>query len=345
MTSPSETSRLLRDAALPAPAPTTCKPSALAAAAGGELTGYGCITAGTLFIAANYTLLRLAETAYAIPPATSLFLRSITILSICSTVLLRFKHTLPRLHSRRTISLLIGAGCSNAMSFASLYAAMPHIDIGDATAIHFAAPLVTLPLAAITLAEPCTLFDVGAALLSVVGAAVLSRGGSTVHVAGVRDERIAGVVLAGFSAVFCAVGGVLTRAMNSSVHFLHVVLASATACGVISIMTGGPAVLWYASEATWKGVAIVLVGSVLAFVAQSLVNAGLLRCSAGGGSLMLNLVVPMTYVFALIFLHERPSGMHVVGAAMVVASVGMIGVRRIVRDFDACRRAPRRGEN
>jgi drug/metabolite transporter (DMT)-like permease len=161
-----------------------------------------------------------------------------TTVSALGLLILRRARPVEKGLQRRGFLLAMGAGGLYALNLALLFAAMPLIGAGAATALGMISPLPVVVLSIIFLGLRPTWWVGGAVLIIVVGALVAALGS--------LDDP-AGIALAVLSAVAFGGSVVITRAALRSAGILDVALVSAATAAVLALVMGaiisGPSTL------------------------------------------------------------------------------------------------------
>lgn len=298
-----------------------------------EISGFVFLFLSAIFFALNAFSIHIAGAVFEVPPAVSMFMRSVlhVILSGLYLVFLTpFSITVGSL-TRRQYLLLFLRGGFGAIALVALYTAFKLIPVGDAMTLFFLSPIVTLVLCNIVMGEPITVVDIIAVTISLIGAALVTRPESTateVLKQVPATVRIIGSLLALFAATLAAVAYTVIRYMGMSVHFMATIF-SLGFCGIfITAFMGGaitPTQLF-----TYEGGATAcIIGAVISFLAQIFLTYGLQRCPGGPGTLMSNIEIPLTYILGLVFLGEQLVPLRILGAVFVITAALIIGIRQI----------------
>lgn len=206
------------------------------------------------------------------------------------------------------------------------FAALARLPLPDATVIGYAAPLLTVVLAAVLLGERVRTSRWSAVLVGLVGIVVmlwprLSDGALANAGAGTADQTGLGVIF-GLAAATLSAGAMIQMRQLAQTEAPGVIVfvfsAVSAAIGLATLPLG-----WPAFEA-WTWVILVLVG-VLGGIGQILMTLSYRVADA-------SMVAPFDYtsmLWALLlgwfFLGELPTGMTLAGAAIVVAAaLGLI---------------------
>ena len=214
-----------------------------------------------------------------------------------------------------------------SLNYSSVFWAEQHITSGLAAVLQAMITVFGLLLAWIFLpAERITKIKIFAVCLGIVGVAVI-------FIEQLRVESVmafAGCVAIVAGAYAAAQASILIKARGSSLHPASLVCAQ--------MICGLPALLIYASVAegnpflfnwTWRAVACVLYLTVLGTIAAFWLYYWLLSRIESTKAMMISLVTPLIAVLiGAVFLGERLPPQTLFGGVLIVASVGLIALRR-----------------
>lgn len=298
--------------------------------------GYALMALSTIGFSSNSFLVHVAEAHFAFPPASSVFVRGLvqTVLSLSYLIgMAQFTATL-RSITRRQAQLLAVRGFVGSLAIMSLYMSVQLIPVGDAVAIFFIGPAITIVLSSVILHEPVSVVEVFAAVLSIFGAALVTRADAMPAAASEAAStalmeparRVIGSLCALISASLAAVAITAIRHLGASVHFMTAVVSFGLFATATAIPFGGviglPSLLSYG-----YGTVSVLAAAVFGFMGQCCITLGLQRCRIAPGILLLNLEVPLSYVLGLAFLGERPTILRAIGSILVFVAAVVIGLQ------------------
>lgn len=299
-----------------------------------ELHGYFLMAISTLGFCAQSLFVHIAEESYHFPVASTIFIRAIVQTLFSCLYLIRFTD-MPNLFSSLTRTqwkLLAFRGITGSLAMYALFAALRLLPVGDAITIYFFTPVITMALSSIVLHERIAFIHAIAAVISFIGVILVSRpdfGLSSTPLVTVSD-RVFGALLALASAFLSSAVYVTIRHLGTSIHYMLSVFSLGVACFLTSSLAGGiigPRAL----IANKEGASAVLLSTFFAFAGQTTFNKGLQHCRAGPGALIRSLDVPMTYILAMVFLHEEPTVIRIIGSGLVLLASVMIGLRQIFR--------------
>jgi drug/metabolite transporter (DMT)-like permease len=216
-----------------------------------------------------------------------------------------------------------------SLNYSSVFWAEQHISSGLAAVLQAMITVFGLFLAWIFLpAERITPVKIFAVVLGVVGVAVI-------FIEQLRVESVmafAGCVAIVAGAYAAAQASILIKARGTSLHPASLVCAQ--------MICGLPAVMIYAIVTegdprsfnwTWKAVACVLYLTVLGTIVAFWLYYWLLSRIESTKAMMISLVTPMIAVLiGGVFLGERLPPQTLFGGLLIIASVGLIAIRRTV---------------
>lgn len=128
-------------------------------------------------------------------------------------------------------------------------------------------------------------------------------------------------------ALFASVSYVAIRFMTE-VNFMAIVWCFGLAISVVGVATGGASVDAISTHHT--GAFLGLGVCILGFLGQCCVNRAVQLVPAGVSTLIRNVDVPTSYLLAIIFLHEVPHPVSVLGSAMVVSGSFIAGIGKLL---------------
>lgn len=182
-------------------------------------------------------------------------------------------------------------------------------------------------LSSVVLGERVGKRDMIAAALSFVGVVLVSNPTLSIDFTAVHSGGYAlGVGLVFISSCVLSLAIVIIRSAGKAVHYMSLVTAYAFFVTLAGVAMGGANLNKLIQDPTSLGIA--LIASLLGFLGQALFNAGFQKCPAGTGSVVRSVDVPLAFVLALIFLHEVPHAMSIVGSMLVVGGVALVGLKQ-----------------
>lgn len=298
-----------------------------------ELYGYALMALSTLGFSGMSLLTHIAENKHGFPATSAVFVRAIIQTTLSYLYITRFLNVRELLDgfTPRQWMLLISRGITGSLGVMSVFTGLQKLPVGDATAIFFCGPVITMLLSGAFLGEPITVVDCIASVISFAGIILVARPGfgDETAIISTRD-RIIGSLASFAGAWLSAISYVTVRSLGRSIHFMTFVFSLGFACIFVSVFLGGfmgPAGLL----AQKTGTVNVVGASLFAFAGQVCLTKGLQNCRAGPGVLIRNLDVPLAYIFGLLFLGEAPSWFSFAGACLVLTATLMIGLRQMMR--------------
>lgn len=298
-----------------------------------ELYGYILMALSTLGYSGMSFFTHIAENKYGISVASSVFVRAVIHTTFSTVYILCFLNTREMLSRFSTTQrlLLIARGVAGSIGMVLVYTSLQKLPVGDAIAVYFCNPVITMMLSAALLGEAITRADGLAAFMSFAGILLIARPGFNDE-AGIvsNSDRIIGSLAAFAGAWLGAAAYVIVRFLGTSVHFMTSVFSLSFACILTSVLLGGfigPSGLIENKE----GAINIIVAALFAFAGQVCLNKGLQHCRAGPGVLIRNLDVPISYVLGMLFLGEAPHWFSFVGAGFVLSGTLMLALRAVLR--------------
>lgn len=301
-----------------------------------ENIGYLLTALSTIGFSLNSFLIHVAESQYQFPPPSSVFIRGLVQTLLSVAYLGASSQLIPTITSttKRQFRLLLVRGLVGSLAILSLYMAVNLIPVGDAVAIFFIGPAITLILSNVVLHEPVSVVEVMAAALSIVGAALVTHANGNHTTDGDGDghtiliqpaRRVIGSLCAVLSAMLSAVAITAIRHLGASVHFISTVVSFGLCCTVMAIPFGGLLSFHRFAQFGYGSIAVV-VAACVGFAGQCCISLGLQRCRIAPAILLLNLEVPLSYVLGMVFLSEQPTLLRAVGSCCVFVAAIVIRV-------------------
>lgn len=300
----------------------------------GEVMSYVLMGLATIGFSSNSLLIHVAETKYKFPTASSVLIRGVVQTVLCLTYLISMSQLRTTIRSINApqFRLLCVRGVVGSLAMMCLYLSVRLIPVGDAIAIVFVGPAITIVLSKVFLHESATIVEYIAAALSVSGAVLITRheasspGQMEIGWRNWHVQALLGYLAAVMSATLASIGIMAVRRLSTAVHFITIVLAFSVCAIPTAILFGGilPVEQFFVYGA---GLTTVTTAAVIAFCSQCCIAVGLQSCRVAPAVLLLNLEVPISYVLGLIFMNEGLSVVRVVGSALVFLSAVLIGAQ------------------
>ena len=206
-----------------------------------------------------------------------------------------------------------------------------NMNIGDATAIIFSAPIWAGLLARIILKEKYTIVNLFAAVFGLVGITLIAKPGILFHDASNPGQSTLPWACATLGvSIIAAVSYVCVRATGDDVHPMNFVLYTAIVeliCGLLINPAMKQTIVL--PPCNWVRGALLACG-VGATVANLLIVRGLALENSGPATLMRNWDTVYAYIFQIIFFSVTPDWISVLGAVLIVSTALLQGIDRLV---------------
>lgn len=206
-----------------------------------------------------------------------------------------------------------------------------NMNIGDATAIIFSAPIWAGLLARIILKEKYTIVNLFAAIFGLVGIILIAKPGILFHdVSNPGQSTLPWACATLGVSIIAAVSYVCVRATGDDVHPMNFVLYTAIVeliCGLLINPAMKQAIVL--PPCNWVRGALLACG-VGATVANLLIVRGLALENSGPATLMRNWDTVYAYIFQIIFFSVTPDWISVLGAVLIVSTALLQGIDRLV---------------
>lgn len=296
--------------------------------------GYLLIMLATVPYAINDIFIQTANTSYGLSAIGSLFVSSGTQALLAVTMILSstpLRSSIPRIADQQ-LYLISVFGLLCALSVIFFAYALVRLPVGEADAILFLTPALTVLISYATLGEPISVPAVVAVLVSVVGAYAISLPSTPVKGAAPdffsNDKRVEGVALALLGAFFLASSNIPIRAMGTSTSYLFSVLSFSLFLFVGTYLCGGYSVAFGDDTFSHMGIILSLGSGVSMFLGGSLYTQGIQRCPAGQGAFVGTVQIPVAIFLGFLFLGQIPTTVHFIGSVLVFSSALIIGAKQ-----------------
>lgn len=275
-------------------------------------------------------LTREAETALHFPVASNLFIRGLvhTIFSLAYFVFFQdVRQNAVTINRTQKTFVAIRSLCG-ALGKLFLLFSLRLLPLGDAISLGFVYPTITVFLSAAFLHESITALDLIAVFATFSGILLVSQTHfETFHSKAISpSNRLLGTLCSLSGAIFVAISFVIVRHLGTKVHYMVSVI-SYSFCMLIAAIFLNEGFDFVIFESCLAAI-VVMIGSTCGFFALVAVTMGLQRCQAGAGAILMNMEVPLSYVFGILFLKEKPDILRLFGSALILSSAVALGVRK-----------------
>jgi len=229
---------------------------------------------------------------------------------------------------------LVLRGLAGFIGMSCLYYSLHLLPLGDTTVIFFTAPLITAILAALLLKEPISVYEICAGILCLFGVFLMTNPFHKQHLNIIiqTNDRFLGVCSGLCAALAVAIAYILVRKMGASVDFkvnvFYFALIS-TLLSPIGMKLSGSNFNIHSllPQKTFEWIVLFGIGTV-GFIGNALLTLGLQQCEAGPATLMRFLEVPSSFILGIIFLHEIPNTVTILGAIIITTTTSSIPLRK-----------------
>ena len=205
-----------------------------------------------------------------------------------------------------------------------------NMDIGDATAIIFSAPIWAGCLARIILKEKYTIINVFATTFGLIGIVLVTKPGVLfLEKDGGGESSVPWACATLGVSVITAVSYVCVRGAGQTIHPMKFALYTACVelvCGFVTNPIMGQSLVLPPCD--WVRVALVLCG-VGATLANVLIVRGLSLENSGPASLMRNWDIVYAYIFQIVFFKITPDWISLLGAGLIVCTALLQGIDKL----------------
>ncbi|PXF39863.1 Solute carrier family 35 member G1 [Gracilariopsis chorda] len=311
----------------PTEADALLSPSSAATSPAPEHYGLAWIALAALCFSFTTISIRLSATHFGFSTSASVLLRSIAHLVLSTMLLVSFVHQSPLNLPPLYLRMLFIRGLFGTVAMVLAFKSLSYLPAGEACSIFACGPILTMILSKLVLKDTCAVHDVLCALVALLGVWLIADP-STANSNG--GQHVVGALLVLVCALFSAAGYVCVRGMGTRVHFMLSVFALGIIGTPVTAFLGGREAM-HQIVYNRRGTAVMLLGSLSAFCAQTCLNKGLQSSKAGQGIIMKNLEVPFVYVLALLVLGEKSSVPRILGSFLVVCAVAIVGWRSQIK--------------
>jgi len=211
--------------------------------------------------------------------------------------------------------LLLVRGMFGFMGLSSVFYAVTHLPLAEATVLQYMYPPLTALIASLVLREPFDRRVLISMLVSVVGLLLISQPALLFgHAAAPLDPR--GVLAACLGAIFSACAYVTVRTLGQGEHPTVIVLYFPLVALPGSMITLVPHVIMPEGiEWLW----LILLGCATQ-VGQVAVTRGLSTGAAGRMAAFAYVQVPFAALWGVVLFREHPNPLSLIGAALIIAA-------------------------
>lgn len=222
------------------------------------------------------------------------------------------------LHTKRPFSHM-ARGLVGVGAMACFFLSFKLMPLGDATALHFASPLILTALSVPFLKE-----NVGPWRWSAVGVGLI---GVIIIAAPTGETNYLGSFIALMAAFLAAVAAILVRKMGETENSLTIVFYF-TVCGIILSLVLCP-FFWQPINSVWVFYALIMVG-ILGGIAQFYLTKAYAQAPAAYVSVFSYATIVFSIGFDIVFWSQFPDWNVWVGASIIIASGLLILYREVV---------------
>lgn len=210
-------------------------------------------------------------------------------------------------------------GIIGVSAMACFFLSFKMLPLGDATALHFASPLILTALSVPFLGEKVGKWRWGAVLVGLIGVIIIANPSGNTDVLG------SGIAL--LAAFLAAVAAILVRRMGDTEHSLTIVLYF-TICGIIVSLILCP-FFWQPIDNVWVFYALIMVG-ILGGIAQYFLTKAYAEAPAAYVSVFSYASIVFSIGFDVIFWAHIPAWNVFVGSGIIITGGLVILYREVV---------------
>lgn len=211
--------------------------------------------------------------------------------------------------------LLIVRGLFGFCGLSSVYYAVTHLPLAEATVIQYLYPPLTAALASVLLGEPFERSVLVSMTLGLTGLLLVAQPAALFG--GIAAPLDAGGLVAAFlGALFSACAYVTVRTLGQGEHPLVIVFYFPLVALPASLLTSGGQVLW---PQGWEWCWLILLG-LATQVGQVCVTRGFASAAAGRMAAYSYVQVLFSGIWGALLFRERPTPLSLAGAFLIMAS-------------------------
>lgn len=250
-----------------------------------------------------------------VPAGQAVFFRSAFAIPVI-LVWLAMRHELRTGLKAQNLMGHVWRGLAGTMAMGFGFAALAYLPLPEATALSYAAPLLTVVFAAMFLGEDVRAFRMTAVMIGLVGVMIVLAPSMTLGAGAMNDAAALGAMFALTGAVFGALAAVFIRKMVAVETTSSIVFYFSLTSTVLSLATIPYGWVWPG----WGLTALLILAGLLGGTAQIFMTQAFREADA-------SLIAPFDYasmLFALIIgyvvFSEVPTATMLAGAALIIAS-------------------------
>lgn len=213
----------------------------------------------------------------------------------------------------------LSRGLVGMSAMACFFISFKLLPLGDATAIHFASPMILTALSVPLLGEKVGPWRWSAVAIGLIGVLFIA--------APTGDTNFTGVLTAFLAAFLAAIAAILVRKMGETEHSLTIVFYF-TICGIVLALLLCP-FFWQPIDNVWVFYALLLVG-ILGGLAQYMLTRAYAQAPAAYVSVFSYGAIVFAISFDIILWAEFPSWNTWTGAGIIIGSGLLILYREVV---------------
>lgn len=210
-------------------------------------------------------------------------------------------------------------GIVGISAMACFFLSFKMLPLGDATALHFASPMILTALSVPFLGEKVGKWRWGAVAVGLVGVVIIATPSG--------DTNVLGSAIALMAALLAAVAAILVRRMGDTEHSLTIVLYF-TICGIIVSLILCP-FFWQPIANVWVFYALIVVG-ILGGLAQYFLTKAYAEAPAAYVSIFSYAAIVFSIGFDVIFWAHIPAWNVFVGSGIIITGGLVILYREVV---------------
>ena len=244
--------------------------------------------------------------------------RNLLALPVVLLLISRHSDSQTLLHTKKPFSHM-ARGLVGISAMACFFLSFKLLPLGDATALHFASPLILTALSVPFLGEKVGPWRWGAVGLGLIGVIIIASP--------TGETNYLGSAIALLAALLAAVAAILVRKMGETENSLTIVFYF-TLCGIILSVVSCP-FFWQPIASVWVFYALLMVG-ILGGIAQYFLTKAYAQAPAAYVSVFSYATIIFAVGFDIIFWNIFPEWNVWVGASIVVTSGLVILYREVI---------------
>lgn len=294
---------------------------------------FGCllIFVSAVCFAAMQMLSRLATDYHGFPESGVTGMQGLTMAIFAFAGIMSSKDA--RAHALHTyrgdLPFVLLQGFVGGAARALIIAALTLIPLVTETSLLLPFPIVAIGMSAVLLGETFGAFELVATLVCFAGVVLVSNPTLQIDLSQIgHSSYLYGCVIAVLASWCLAAQLVIIKAYTKRVHYLVSAVSMGVWTMLLGVTMGGadPEPLLETSMRT----GIVILSCIFGAMSQCFMSKGSEYCRAGMGAVVLNVILPISYLLGIIFLAEMPSFVSLFGATLAFTAALLMSCKQLI---------------